>query len=183
MRAGLPARARSLTDPVREGLRFGLDRTFLRSSGRRAYSWLSPIREPPPDRGDSRSIIRSAGHGRQMAGEARSASNRLRTARLSAVGTMQLLSLTLYNRQGHRRSVAFRPGSLNIVTGESQTGKSALLPSSSTASAVTQYGCRGPDHRHVTWYGALWQLRGGGSGIHCPARTTTGPSLHAARNA
>ena len=40
---------------------------------------------------------------------------------------MQLLSLAVYNRDGARRDVEFNPGRLNIVTGESKTGKSALL--------------------------------------------------------
>ena len=74
---------------------------------------------------------------------------------------MQLLSLTLYGRNGRQRTVAFRAGELNIVTGESQTGKSALL-------TIVEY-CLGRDSIRVpvgpitdtvTWYGALWQLDG-----------------------
>ena len=75
---------------------------------------------------------------------------------------MQLLSLTLYGRDGRLRTVAFRPGQLNIVTGESQTGKSALL-------TIVEY-CLGRDSIRVpvgpitdtvTWYGTLWALDGG----------------------
>jgi hypothetical protein len=40
---------------------------------------------------------------------------------------VQLLSVILYNAQGAIRRVDFRPGRLNIVTGESRTGKGALL--------------------------------------------------------
>lgn len=74
---------------------------------------------------------------------------------------MQLLSLTLYGRDGRQRTVAFRAGELNIVTGESQTGKSALL-------TIVEY-CLGRDSIRVpvgpitdtvTWYAALWQLDG-----------------------
>src|SRR5260221_14698978 len=74
---------------------------------------------------------------------------------------MQLLSLTLYGRDGRQRTVAFRAGELNIVIGESQTGKSALL-------TIVEY-CLGRDSIRVpvgpitdtvTWYGALWQLDG-----------------------
>jgi hypothetical protein len=74
---------------------------------------------------------------------------------------MQLLSLTLYDHHGRRRSVEFQPGRLNIVTGESQTGKSALL-------TIVEY-CLGRDSIRVpvgpisdtvTWYGTLWQLDG-----------------------
>jgi hypothetical protein len=72
---------------------------------------------------------------------------------------VQLLALTLYGRDGRRRDVVFAPGELNIVTGESQTGKSALL-------TIVEY-CLGRDSLRVpagpitdtvTWYGALWQL-------------------------
>ena len=40
---------------------------------------------------------------------------------------MQLRSITLYNHDGRTRTVGFRTGQLNIVTGESRTGKGALL--------------------------------------------------------
>jgi len=74
---------------------------------------------------------------------------------------MQLLSLTLYSRDGRQRTVPFRPGELNIVTGEPRTGKSALL-------TIVEY-CLGRDSMLVPigpitdtvgWYAALWQLDG-----------------------
>ena len=40
---------------------------------------------------------------------------------------MQLLSLAVYNAAGQRRDIRFIPGQLNVVTGTSATGKSALL--------------------------------------------------------
>lgn len=72
---------------------------------------------------------------------------------------MQLLEITLYNHDGRERSVKFRPGSLNIVTGESRTGKSALL-------TIVDYclgrdGAKvpaGPISETVAWFGTLWQL-------------------------
>jgi hypothetical protein len=76
---------------------------------------------------------------------------------------VQLLALALYARDGRRRDVRFQPGKLNIVTGESKTGKSALL-------TITEY-CLGRDRNlvpagpitsTVAWYAALWQLPGGG---------------------
>lgn len=72
---------------------------------------------------------------------------------------MQLLSLVLYNADGRIRRLDFVPGALNIVTGESGTGKSALL-------TIVEY-CLGRDTilvpvgpitDTVEWYGALWQL-------------------------
>lgn len=41
--------------------------------------------------------------------------------------TLQILALALYNRRGERRELRFRPGKVNIVTGASKTGKSALI--------------------------------------------------------
>lgn len=77
---------------------------------------------------------------------------------------MQLLSLVLYNADSRMRRLDFAPGALNIVTGESGTGKSALL-------AIVEY-CLGRDTNFVPvgpitdtveWYGALWQLDAHGS--------------------
>lgn len=77
---------------------------------------------------------------------------------------MQLLSLILYNADGRMRQLNFAPGALNIVTGESGTGKSALL-------TIVEY-CLGRDTNlvpvgpitdTVEWYGALWQLDADGS--------------------
>ncbi len=42
---------------------------------------------------------------------------------------MHLLALALYHRDGRQapRTITFKPGALNILTGESETGKSAVL--------------------------------------------------------
>ena len=69
---------------------------------------------------------------------------------------MQLLSLAVYNASGQRRDIRFIPGQLNVVTGTSATGKSALLD-------MVEY-CLGRDPimmpvgpitATVTWYAAL----------------------------
>lgn len=61
LRAGLPLRARSLVDPVREGLRFGLSERILTvvGEGRIRGTFAGPSR--PPDIGDLRPVVRSAG--------------------------------------------------------------------------------------------------------------------------
>ncbi|MGW0182159.1 DUF3732 domain-containing protein [Nocardia sp. NPDC003345] len=83
---------------------------------------------------------------------------------------MQLLAIVLYNASGDRRILEFRPGSLNIVTGESKTGKSALLD-------IVEY-CLGRDSlqmsigpitKTVTWYAALFELKGGRAFVARPA--------------
>lgn len=77
---------------------------------------------------------------------------------------MQLLALILYNADGRTRRLDFAPGQLNIVTGQSGTGKSALLQ-------IVEY-CLGRDtilvpvgpiSNTVAWYAALWQLDQQGS--------------------
>lgn len=77
---------------------------------------------------------------------------------------MQLLALVLYNADGRSRRLDFVPGELNIVTGESGTGKSALL-------TIVEY-CLGRDTNlvpvgpisdTVEWYAALWQLDSSGA--------------------
>lgn len=41
--------------------------------------------------------------------------------------TMQIRSIILYNRSGATREVSFKPGTVNIITGRSLTGKSAII--------------------------------------------------------
>jgi hypothetical protein len=76
---------------------------------------------------------------------------------------MQLLYLAVYNAAGQRRQMPFIPGQLNIVTGSSATGKSALLD-------MVEY-CLGRDTimmpvgpitATATWYAALFLLPDGG---------------------
>lgn len=83
---------------------------------------------------------------------------------------MQLLAIILYNADGRARRLDFEPGALNIVTGESQTGKSALL-------TIVEY-CLGrstmlvpvgPIADTVVWYAALWQLDDGRAFVARPA--------------
>lgn len=72
---------------------------------------------------------------------------------------MQLLALALYAHDGKRRDIRFRPGRLNIVTGESKTGKSAILTITEFCLGRDEYLIpAGPITDYVTWYGSLWQL-------------------------
>jgi hypothetical protein len=72
---------------------------------------------------------------------------------------VQLLKVALYHHDGRVREVSFRPGRLNIITGQSKTGKTALLD-------IVDY-CLGRDEASipagiidltVAWFGTLWQL-------------------------
>lgn len=72
---------------------------------------------------------------------------------------MQLLALALYAHDGKRRDIRFRPGRLNIVTGESKTGKSAILTITEFCLGRDEYLIpAGPITDSVAWYGSLWQL-------------------------
>ena len=84
--------------------------------------------------------------------------------------SVQLLSLILYNADGRTRLLGFKPGELNIVTGESRTGKGALL-------TIVDY-CLGHDTMQVpagpitdtvNWYATLWQLENGQVFVARPA--------------
>ncbi|MDV6271331.1 DUF3732 domain-containing protein [Rhodococcus globerulus] len=69
---------------------------------------------------------------------------------------MQLDALVLYNRSGNQRVIRFNPGKLNIISGESGTGKTSiinilrfLLGGDSPHAAI------GPISKTVQWYGLL----------------------------
>jgi hypothetical protein len=86
---------------------------------------------------------------------------------------MQLLAIILYNALGEQRIIQFRPGALNVVTGISATGKSALLDIVDFCmgrSTVTM--AVGPITDRVVWYAVLVQLPGGRAFI---ARPTARP--------
>lgn len=79
---------------------------------------------------------------------------------------MQLLSITIYHKDGRRRDVKFLPGQLNILTGVSRTGKTALL-------AIVDY-CLGRDgapvpktewFKPIAWYATVWQFENGGRAL------------------
>jgi hypothetical protein len=76
--------------------------------------------------------------------------------------SFQILDIVLYGNNGKRRTLSFRPGSLNIITGASKTGKSALIH-------IIDY-CLGSDscdipegviRRSVAWYGLRLKLDSG----------------------
>lgn len=69
---------------------------------------------------------------------------------------MQLDTLVLYNRAGHAREIHFQPGKLNIITGESGTGKSSLIGILRfLLGADSPHVPLGPIQNTVAWYGLL----------------------------
>jgi hypothetical protein len=72
---------------------------------------------------------------------------------------VQLLDLAIYSHDGRRRDLKFNTGALNVITGESETGKSALIE-------IIRY-CLGSDSFRVpagiivdkvSWYGLRLQV-------------------------
>src|SRR5215216_5494323 len=83
---------------------------------------------------------------------------------------MQLLAIALYNAAGDRQVIRFVPGELNVITGISKTGKSALLDIFEFClgrSTITMPV--GPLSDTVAWYGVLLQLGGGRAFVGRPA--------------
>jgi len=85
--------------------------------------------------------------------------------------SMQILSIVLYSHDGRSRVVKLNAGVVNVITGASKTGKSALID-------VVDYcfgsgECRvpeGPIRRAVSWFGLRLQLAAGQAFVarRCP---------------
>lgn len=83
---------------------------------------------------------------------------------------MQLLALAVYNGRGDVRVINFNAGRLNIITGQSRSGKSALLDMFEYCMGRdTIMMPIGPITATVTWYAALLQLSGGRAFVARPA--------------
>jgi hypothetical protein len=94
---------------------------------------------------------------------------------------MNLLAIILYNARGERRIVRFRLGRLNIVTGESKRGKSALLDIAEFCLGRARVTMPiGPITESVAWYAVLLQLPGGQVFI---ARPSPGPGIASTQRA
>lgn len=73
---------------------------------------------------------------------------------------MQLDTLALYNADGDVRSLTFRPGRLNIITGESGTGKTSLIGILRfLLGSDSPHVPLGPIQDTVRWYGLLAHVR------------------------
>jgi hypothetical protein len=83
---------------------------------------------------------------------------------------MQLIAIILYGVDGRQRIIRFRLGALNVVTGVSATGKSALLDIVDFClgrNTVTM--AVGPITDRVDWYAVLVDLPGGQAFVARPA--------------
>lgn len=67
---------------------------------------------------------------------------------------MQIDELLLYNRDGDVRSIPLAAGRLNVITGDSRTGKSSLINIIRfLLGAGSPHAPRGPIQQSVAWYG------------------------------
>jgi len=90
--------------------------------------------------------------------------------------TMQISDIVVFSHDGRRRVLTLKTGQVNIITGVSKTGKSALID-------IVDYCfgadvCKvpeGPILRCVSWFGLKLQLDGGQAFIarRCPGGSTT----------
>ena len=73
--------------------------------------------------------------------------------------TMQIKSIILYNADGNTRILDFKLGQVNIITGKSSTGKSAIIEIISYCLGRSDFTIpEGVIRDNVAWYGVLFQL-------------------------
>lgn len=76
--------------------------------------------------------------------------------------SVQILSIVIFSHDGRSRELPLQPGRVNIVTGASKTGKSALVDIVDYCFGARQCSVpEGPIRRCVSWFGVRLQLGGG----------------------
>lgn len=85
--------------------------------------------------------------------------------------TMQILDIVVFSHHGQQRVLSLKAGAVNIITGASKTGKSALVDIVDYCFGAGE--CRvpeGPIRRSVSWFGVRLQLESGQAFIarRCP---------------
>lgn len=87
--------------------------------------------------------------------------------------TMQIRSIVLYHRDGRQRVVPFRLGKLNVITGQSRTGKSALIDIVDYCLGRSTFNIfEGVNRDIIAWYAVM--LRVGESDVFCAKPTPRG---------
>jgi hypothetical protein len=76
--------------------------------------------------------------------------------------TMQVRSVVLYNRNGDMREIKFKSGTVNIITGRSLTGKSAIIEIIDYCLGRSTFTVpEGVIRESVAWYGVVFRLGDG----------------------
>lgn len=75
--------------------------------------------------------------------------------------SLQIAKIILYSRSGEVRELELKPGRLNVLTGASKTGKSAIIDIVDYCTGRSECNVAdGVIRRHVGWYAILFQLNG-----------------------
>ncbi|RQV78354.1 DUF3732 domain-containing protein [Burkholderia anthina] len=73
--------------------------------------------------------------------------------------TMQIKSIVLYHKDGRVRELKFRLGALNVITGESRTGKSAIIDIVDYCLGRSTFGIfEGVNRDVVAWYAVMLRV-------------------------
>jgi len=73
--------------------------------------------------------------------------------------TMQIKSIVLYHKDGRIRELKFRLGALNVITGESRTGKSAIIDIVDYCLGRSTFGIfEGVNRDVVAWYAVMLRV-------------------------
>ena len=73
--------------------------------------------------------------------------------------TMQIQSIILYHQDGRRRELAFRLGKLNVITGQSRTGKSAIIDIVDYCLGRSTFNIfEGVNRDTVAWYAVMLRV-------------------------
>lgn len=72
---------------------------------------------------------------------------------------MQIAKIVLYSHSGELREVSFRLGAMNILTGASKTGKSAIIDIIDYCTGRSECNvAAGVIRKHVSWYAIIFQI-------------------------
>ena len=75
---------------------------------------------------------------------------------------IQILAIVIYSHDGRQRVVPFEPGRVNIISGDSRTGKSAILGIIEYCFGASEIDVpEGKVRRNVAWFGLLLETRRG----------------------
>lgn len=89
--------------------------------------------------------------------------------------TLQIAKIILYSHDGRIRELPFQIGALNVITGASKTGKSALIDIVDYCMGRGEcFVAEGVIRRHVSWFAVLFQI---GEGQLFVARRNPGPGV------
>lgn len=73
--------------------------------------------------------------------------------------SMQIAKIVLYGQRGQIREVSFRLGAMNVLTGASKTGKSAIIDIIDYCTGRNECNvAAGVIRKHVSWYAVVFQL-------------------------